>query len=574
VRQEFVTGIKRDRGRHDLLRLIRMKLIEALRIANVAQEGPSFRVLLACGFTPLHLQTAVKAHLQLGLPSRSIVVRTGVYGDLGGTLENAREHLDAVLVALEWGDLDPRLSWRSPGRVSGEVISDARARLSRIEKAIAILAEKTIVALSLPALPLAPILHTPGSELQSVEAALWEMVYGLATSTRAVVLHPETLRQGSEHDLRSELTNGFPYSFPHADALAGGLVRIVLPPVPKKGLITDLDETLWSGILGDDGLEGISWDVEHKTGFHGVYQQLLNVLADAGILLGVASKNDAGLVDKALGRRDLVVESRHLFPIEAHWRPKPESVERILEAWNVAPDSVVFVDDNPLELAQVKAAFSTMECLEFRKDDARFLLELRDHFRKREIRREDKLRVASLRDGQAVRQAADSASLDALLAGAQARVTFRWGKQPPDPRALELINKTNQFNLNGVRYTQADWNAYLSDPATRLVVVEYEDRFGKLGKIAALAGREQDGGFEVEVWVMSCRAFSRRIEHQCLKLLLSRWESVRFRCERTERNDPMQDFLAEMAPGCQAIRRAAFSHRCPPLFHQTECTSA
>jgi FkbH-like protein len=558
------------RARHSLLRLIRMKLIETLQIANAPQEGPWFRVLLACGFTPLHLQTAVKAHLRLSLPTRSIEVRTGVYGDLGGTLESARDPLDAALVVLEWGDLDPRLSWRSPGKISGEVISDARARLSRIETAVAILAERTIVAVSLPTLPMAPVLHTPSSELQSVEAAFLEMLYGLAASTRAVVLHPKTLRQGSEHDLRSELMNGFPYSFSYADALAAGLVRMVLPAAPKKGLITDLDQTLWGGILGDDGLEGISWDVDHKTGFHGVYQQLLNVLADAGILLGVASKNDAGLVDSALARPDLVVEPRHLFPIEAHWRPKPESVERILEAWNVGPDSVVFIDDNPLELAQMKAAFPAMECLEFHKDDAGFLLELRDRFGKREIRQEDTLRVASLRDGQAVRQAADSASLDSLLAGAEATMTFRWGKQPPDPRALELINKTNQFNLNGVRYTQVGWNAYLSDPARHLVVVEYEDRFGKLGKIAVLAGREQGEGFELDVWVMSCRAFSRRIEHQCVKLLLSRWESLHLLYERTERNAPMMDFLADAAPGSREIRRAAFNSWCPQLFHKTE----
>ena len=177
------------------------------------------------------------------------------------------------------------------------------------------------------------------------------------------------------------------------------------------------------------------------------------------------------------------------------------------------------------------------------------------------------MRVASLRYGQAVRRAAATGgtSLDTLLAGAEARVTFRWGKQSPDPRALELINKTNQFNLNGVRYTEADWNAYLSDPAMHLVVVEYEDRFGRLGKIAALAGRERDEGFEVDVWVMSCRAFSRRIEHQCLKLLLDRWESVRFRLERTERNSPMQDFLAEIAPGCRqyvARRSIAAAHPC------------
>jgi len=172
------------------------------------------------------------------------------------------------------------------------------------------------------------------------------------------------------------------------------------------------------------------------------------------------------------------------------------------------------------------------------------------------------------------RTVADGESLETLLAGAEARVRFRWGKEPPDGRALELVNKTNQFNLNGIRYSEADWNVFLSDPTTHLLVVEYEDRFGKLGKIAVLGGRERDGGFELEIWVMSCRAFSRRIEHQCLKMLLSRWDPVRFQWKRGERNGPMLDFLTEMTPDWQAVRQAEFSRRCPPLFHETECTGA
>jgi FkbH-like protein len=297
---------------------------------------------------------------------------------------------------------------------------------------------------------------------------------------------------------------------------------------------------------------------------------VLNVLAESGTLVGVASKNDVALVHEAFARRDIVVDPQRLFPIEAHWHPKLESIERILKIWNIGAESVVFVDDNRLELEQAQRAFPGMECLEFRKE-ASFLVELRDRFAKREIRDEDILRVASLRSGQAVRQSAESASLDTLLASAGARVTFRWGKEPLDRRALELINKTNQFNLNGARFTEADWRAYLSDPTTHLAVVEYEDRFGRLGKVAALAGQEREGGFEVGVWVMSCRAFSRRIEHQCLNVLLTRWDPVILRWERRERNGPALNFLAEMALEGQAIRRADFSRQCPPLFHQTEC---
>jgi FkbH-like protein len=549
-----------------------MTLLEALQIANAPQEGAQFQALLACGFEPLHLLTALKAHLRLDLPTRSIVLRTGLYGDLAGTLENARQRPDAVLVALEWADLDPRLGWRSVAAVDANVISDARAQLHRIENGIAALAAQAPVALSLPALPMPPVFHTRGRELNGIEAALREMIFGLAASTPAVVLHPDMACQENRHDLRMELMSGFPYRFAYADALAAGFVRAVLPATPKKGLITDLDETMWSGVLGDDGPDGISWDTEHKTHFHGLYQRLLNLLAKAGVLVGVASKNDAALVDDAFRRPDLVVDPRHLFPIEAHWHPKFQSIERILKAWNIGADSVVFVDDNRLELELVKAAFPSMECVEFRDDDAGFLLDLRERFARRKIREEDELRVTSLRSGQAVRQAAeDGRGLDALLAGAEARVTFRWGKNPVDPRALELVNKTNQFNLNGVRYTEGDWAAYLSEPATRLIVVEYEDRFGKLGKVAAIAGREHEGTFEVEVWVMSCRAFSRRIEHQCLTMLLERWDRLTFHSKRGQRNGPMLDFLAEVAPDLWAVRRTEFSGRCPPLFHRTEC---
>ena len=203
----------------------------------------------------------------------------------------------------------------------------------------------------------------------------------------------------------------------------------------------------------------------------------------------MATKNDRALVEQALKRTDLVAILKHLFPIESHWQPKPESVARILKAWNVGPDSVVFVDDNPLELEQVKTAFPDMECLQFRKDDAAFLGGLRDRFAKREIREEDRLRVESLRANESLRQVeSDPATLDALLATAEAKVKFDCSKQPPDPRALELINKTNQFNLNGARYSEADWKAYLADAATRLLVVTYEDRFGKLGRHRGTGG--------------------------------------------------------------------------------------
>src|SRR5262249_15594987 len=233
------------------------------------------------------------------------------------------------------------------------------------------LASRLPVAVSLPTLPLPPVFPTLGNELNRIQAELWQMLFGFAASTPAAMLHPEGQGQG-RHDLRAELMNGFPYSFAAADAMASRLVALVLPCDPKKGLITDLDETLWSGVLGDDGPEGISWDLDHKTQFHALYQQLLKMLAEAGVLIGVASKNDPDLVSRALVRSDLAISPKHMFPVEANWRPKAESIERILQSWNVGADSLVFVDDNRLELEQVRAAFPGIECVEFRMNDPKF----------------------------------------------------------------------------------------------------------------------------------------------------------------------------------------------------------
>lgn len=127
-----------------------MRLVEALQLANSSQQGPQFKAFLACGFTPLHLETALKAHLRLALPDRTIEVATGPYGDLARTLETADAKLDVVIVVTEWSDLDPRLGWRTMSAVDGAVLVDAEARLGRILGAIKSIARTTCVIVALP----------------------------------------------------------------------------------------------------------------------------------------------------------------------------------------------------------------------------------------------------------------------------------------------------------------------------------------------------------------------------------------------------------------------------------------
>src|SRR5262249_59422181 len=108
---------------------------------------------------------------------------------------------------------------------------------------------------------------------------------------------------------------------------------------------------------------------------------------------------------------------------------------------------------------------------------------------------------------------------DSFLREMNGEVSLVFQKDPPDPRVLELVNKTNQFNLNGRRHAEGTWLGYLKESETVLLTASYKDRYGPLGKIAALAGGVQGKTFYVDTWVMSCRAFARRIEHHCLEIL-------------------------------------------------------
>jgi FkbH-like protein len=573
-----------------------MKLIEALEL--VRQDLPDgaspFRASLVCSFTPGHLQTFLHAHLRHQLPTRSIAVTPGLYGDFWGTLARVENGSpDAAILLLEWSDLDPRLGLRSLGlwtpTALDDILINAKARLRELAETLQRLAAAGIpAAVSFPTLPLPPVSFTPtwraGSFDLALRPELADAVLRVGQLRNIGVVNPQRLEQLSplahRFDIKSELASGFPYKLPHASTLASLVARLVQPPPPKKGLITDLDDTLWSGILGEVGADGLSWDLEHHSFMHAAYQKMLHALSEAGVLLGVASKNDAALANVALSRSDMILPRKVVFPVEAHWGPKSESVGKILKAWNIGADAVVFIDDSPMELAEVQAAYPQVTCLPFPKDDphaiAELLSTLRDLFGKSFLSEEDAIRRDSILQAQSfVEETAGHGQVsEEFLKAAEAEITLSFAKEPLDPRALELLNKTNQFNLNGRRYTEKEWLQLLHDPAAILLIVSYKDKYGPLGKIAVLAGRLAGRVLRVEAWVMSCRAFSRRIEHRCLEELFERFQLEEIVCDftPTAKNGPTREFLADIlgyepASPCH-LSRELFATNRRTTFHQ------
>ncbi len=572
-----------------------MKLLEALKILqdNPPSDSERFNVFLACGFTPLHLKTFLGAHLRKCAPDREISIQTGLFGDCLGNLRRLlKSPLDAVAIVMEWDDLDPRLGLRQLGgwgpAIQTDIVTNVEARWDRFFEAIVDAAGEYPVAVCLPTLSLPPISFQPRRQGGAFELELHDSLGRFSARVARIrgvrVASRQRLEEESpaseRRDITSELTTGFPYRLAHASTVAGFLARLICPPAPKKGLITDLDDTLWRGILGEVGIRGITWDLDHHSLIHGLYQQLLGSLAETGVLIAAASKNNRETVDQAIQREDMVIPGRFLFPVEAHWGPKSESVGRILRTWNIAAESVVFVDDSPLELAEVKTAYPDIECLRFPTHDYQeayaFLGELRDLLGKETIVAEDAIRRESLRRS-ALFHEGDSASLTSsmgFLKDVEAELSLDFAKDPEDPRAFELINKTNQFNLNGRRYSQGRWRDYLRKLDTFLLRVAYRDKFGPLGTIAVLAGRRLPEALQIDVWVMSCRAFSRLIEHRCLEQLFEQLdvERIAFDYQPTQRNGPLQDFFSSVLegapqPGFQ-LTRDRFKTRCPALFHR------
>lgn len=570
-----------------------MTITEALKIIQSApRDARPLPVRLACGFTPVHLQTFLAAHLQQRAPDRRVVITSGLYGDLPGTLEGiGQDNLpDGILVILEWADVDPRLDYRSSGKwdraAADDIAAVAQATLERVKAALLRTPAGPRIALSLPTLPLPPLFHTPGWQTSPQEAMLQadlaRFAAELTQSGKVALVNMQRLGeespQAGRFDAKSHLYNGFPYTVAHADKLASALANALLPPAPKKGIITDLDDTLWNGIVGEVGAEEVAWDLASHAQLHGLYQKLLASLAEAGTLIGAASKNDPAVVEKAFQRQDLLLLREQVFPIEVHWNAKSGSVGRILETWNIAADSVIFVDDSPMELAEVVAAHPGIECVLFPKNDygacVAMLRHLRDRCGKERVSADDVLRLESIRQSASFReQAVGGAAPESFLQQIKAVVTFDFAAGD-QPRVLELVNKTNQFNLNGRRYSQADWRKLMAAPGAFVTAVSYEDKFGPLGTIGVVAGRLLDREIKVEVWVMSCRAFARRIEHQTLKNLFEATgaSEIAFDFAATAKNGPLEDFfgsqLAEPPQPGIRLTRSQFEAKCPPLYHE------
>jgi FkbH-like protein len=293
-----------------------------------------------------------------------------------------------------------------------------------------------------------------------------------------------------------------------------------------KCLVLDLDNTLWSGVIGDDGLNGIVLGQGSALGeAHLAFQNYARALTRRGILLAVCSKNDlANAIEPFENHPDMVLKRDDVACFVANWQDKAHNLRQIAADLNIGLDALVFADDNPAERAIIRRELPTVAVPELPEDPALFgdTIARGGYFEAITLTAEDMARSEQYQKNIARRELLQSASdMDSYLHSLE--MVARWSgfREGDIPRIAQLINKTNQFNLTTRRHTEVDVKGMIGDPRIVSLQIRLTDRYGDNGLIAVLIGRLIEGSatLEIDSWLMSCRVLGRDVESATLNLL-------------------------------------------------------
>lgn len=353
----------------------------------------------------------------------------------------------------------------------------------------------------------------------------------------------------SEIDQKRFLETGEPLHSHAASTAALAAVRGILTQIRgqspdqelKKLLITDLDNTFWGGILGEVGWEAITCDETALGKGHWLYQHFLNQLASEGVILAIASKNNAETVFECFSKRQIPCPLKNFAMTEIHWNPKSTSVTRILETLNLLPSSVVIIDDSPAELDEITQAIPDVTTLCFPSSLSEmpdFLKSLRGHFLRARPATGVESRLKSYQSAAriAVTRETNSDGYENYLKSLEMELTIERIRPEQKERVFELLNKTNQFNLTGQRYHLSEFEMILRN--AHVYAISLKDRLTDFGIIGAAIVNQNT----LEQFVLSCRVFSRHIEDASIKFFRERGVTeIPFR--PTPKNQLVHDFL-------------------------------
>jgi FkbH-like protein len=294
---------------------------------------------------------------------------------------------------------------------------------------------------------------------------------------------------------------------------------------PKKVVVLDLDNTLWGGVIGDDGVDGIVLgDIDATGQAYKAVQKLMLEFKARGLLLAVASKNDH---DKAAEpfktHPDMVLKLEDIVSFQANWGPKADSLRTIAHELGLGLDSFVFIDDNPAEIELVRQVLPEVDTILVDEDPAMRVLQIQDSrlfdissLTAEDAKRSEQYKVAA----QRVSLQMSTASYDEYLQSLSMSGEVSAFNNVDIPRIAQLIARSNQFNLTTIRRQEPELLALMNDDRKLAFTVRLQDRFGDYGLIAIVIASIEGEDLVVDTWLMSCRVLKRQVEEEVFNELL------------------------------------------------------
>ncbi len=581
--QDFRGRLAAAGGRLEALAALgrtRLSFLETLQLDAALARAPEDRdsglepvrlALLASG-TVDHLLPGIRVGgLRHGL---RIAAHAGGYGqyrqellDPGGL---AAFRPDAVLLALAARDFLGAVPLAAPAAAAdaavAAAVADLRALWARARGLGALVVQQTFLDLEPPLFGGldAGVPGAPARLVQRLNAAVAEAA--VAEGVLLLDLARVAARDGLDawHDpgrwlqAKMEIT-------PQAGPLYGELVARLLAAArgkSRKVLVLDLDNTLWGGVIGDDGLAGIVLGQGSGVGeAHLGLQAYAKRLNERGIVLAVCSKNEPAIAEAAFDHPEMLLKRADFAAFVANWTDKATNLRAIARALNLGLDSLVFVDDNPVEREQVRSALPEVAVPELPPDPATYVRTLAEagYFEAVAFTAEDRDRAGQYAANlERESLAAAAGDMEAFLGALAMTVEAGPVTALNLARVTQLINKTNQFNTTTLRRTEAEVAALADDPRALTLQFRLLDKFGDNGIVSVMllepAGDEGDEGgdaLELVNWVMSCRVFGRQLEEEALNILAETARArgvseIRARLVPTEKNGVIADLFPRL----------------------------
>lgn len=345
----------------------------------------------------------------------------------------------------------------------------------------------------------------------------------------------------------------FPQAFAHRVGEEIAEVLVGRTRVPPKVIVLDCDNTLWDGIIADDGVAGLNCSDAFPGSAYRSFQRAVQRLRHDGVMLGISSKNDPDNVVQAFAELDgMVLSDADIAARRVSWDPKPAQLADLVAELNVGLDSAVFVDDSDYEVGAMRTQLPQVRTLQVPADVEALpdLLAETGWFRRMVVTDDDRERTARMLAESGRTRAATTMSHDEFLASLGLTVR-RIDVGPGEVgRVTQLVNKTNQFNLTTIRRSEAEVAALLDDPGASLFAFSVDDRFGEYGIVGVVIAR-LDIGWHLDTVLMSCRVLGRGVETAMLATVVRSLRaregagSIHGTYRRTDRNAMVAELLAE-----------------------------